>query len=378
VIACDADSPTGPATLPTPSEPLLTLTGGTGTLLFPIVTPGEFQPIGFAVGLNNASQVTGGGRMLSTDDQNKPYRWSPGAGAVKLLGCCDTQYGVDINDAGVVVGSAQVDAVTGWRGFVATGTTMVRLPILSGAAASANAFAYAINDAGQIVGWSTSSHGYPHAVLWSPDGAIHDLHTYLDIFEGLVRSVAIDINSSGQVIGRASGQFPPHDMRLFLWSEAKGMQDLALLTGAPLIDVVEINDAGQIIGTYSAPGGERHAFRYTPGTGLLDLGTLGGRYSEPTGLNGKGDVVGMSETTDGASHAFLWTEAEGMEDITAITGVPEVRRLNDNLQTLTGTREPTGILTSSPVVPARLVQLKVTQSDSPPIALFTWSCNGLT
>ena len=87
--------------------------------------------------------------------------------------------------------------------------------------------------------------------------------------------------------------------------------------------MVEINDAGQIIGSYSAPGGQSHAFRYTTGFGLRDLGTLGGLASAPTGLNDKGDVVGSSTLADGSTHAFLWTAGDGMEDITALTGVPK-------------------------------------------------------
>jgi probable HAF family extracellular repeat protein len=372
VIACDADSPTAPTALATPSEPLLTLTGGAGTLIFPIVTPGEFQPRGVAVGLNNSGQVTGAGRILSTDDQNKAYRWTPGAAAVKLIGCCDTQYGVDINDAGVVVGSEQVSAIIGWRGFVATGTTMVRLSILDGAPVDGDAHAYAINDAGQIVGESVSPDRSRHAVLWSPAGWIHDLGTL-----GGSRSAAVDINSSSQVIGSSqiAGNAVTH---YFLWSPGTGMQDLNATIDPNITSVVEINDAGQIVGTYTAPNGQSHAFRYTPGAGLQDLGTLGGTFSEPTGLNGKGDVVGRSAIADGTVHAFLWTEAEGLEDITAVTGIPEVRRLNDNLQTLTGTAPPTSIVLFPPGLTARLIQLEVTQNDAPPIALFTWSCNGLT
>ena len=64
-----------------------------------------------------------------------------------------------------------------------------------------------------------------------------------------------------------------------------------------------------------------------------------------------------------------------MEDITAITGVTEVRRLNNNLQTLTGTMPPS----ISPQVGRfnpQLVQLTVgtTIVDAPPVANFTWRC----
>jgi probable HAF family extracellular repeat protein len=200
-------------------------------------------------------------------------------------------------------------------------------------------------------------------VIWSSSGAIQDL--------GIANSTGIDINASGKVIGSMTVAGETH---FFLFSPGAGVQDLTTLLGA-LTSVVEINDAGQIIGTFTAPDGAEHAFLYTPGSGLLDLGTLGGATSAPTGLNGKGQVVGTSLTEDGAAHAFLWTSTGGMEDITVKTGVSEVRRLNDNLQTLTGTAPP--VYGSLRRVIPRLVQLQVTSNDAP-VARFTASCDGLT
>ena len=140
--------------------------------------------------------------------------------------------------------------------------------------------------------------------------------------------------------------------------------------------MVEINDAGQISGTYTTAGGQSHAFLYTPGSGLRDLGTLGGTTSAPTGLNNAGQVVGTSTTAGGVTHAFLWTPTDGMEDITALTGITDVRRLNDNLQTLTVTVPPTGLPNFSTSGIPRLVQLNFTPTaaDAPPVAAFTWSC----
>ena len=116
---------------------------------------------------------------------------------------------------------------------------------------------------------------------------------------------------------------------------------------------------------------------HTPGSGLRDLGTLGGSSSAPTGLNGNGDVVGWSTLADGSTHAFLWTEMDGLDDVTELTGLVDIRRLNNNMQTLTVTAPPTGTPKLGVAIP-RLVQLKVTQLDARPTAAFTWSCNGLT
>ena len=354
-----------------PAGAVRTLTGATSTPLFPTAAPGAVQARGDARGLNASGQVTGAAYGLVPGSVDfVPYRWTSGSGAVEISGCCDTQWGADINDAGVVTGTTQVSQIVGTRGFVAVGTSLVPLPILAGADPAGNAGAVAINDAGQIVGYSPAPGGFPHAVLWSAAGVIQDLGTL-----GGTNSSAIDVNASGQVIGSSqiAGNAATH---FFLWSSATGMQDLDTVIGPAITSVVEINDAGQISGTYTTAGGQSHAFLYTPGSGLRDLGTLGGATSTPTGLNDLGQVVGRSTTAAGATHAFLWTATDGMEDITAITGIPDVGRLNDQLQTVSGWVSPGSPVSLTTAVVPRLVQLQFTAagSDAPPVAAFTWSC----
>src|SRR5512133_950486 len=146
ITACRADVATGPIGRPAvPGDALRLLTGGVGTPIF-TAPPGENLAVGYAIGLNNAGQVTGAEfGLIQIDDTNKPYRWTPGVGAQKISVCSDTGFGTDSNDAGGVVGSTQVDAVTGMRGFVAPGNTGTRLSILPGMPVSGPSRAFAIN-----------------------------------------------------------------------------------------------------------------------------------------------------------------------------------------------------------------------------------------
>jgi len=355
--ACSSDAATSPmeSTL-TPAVAVRALTGATSVEVLTEVTPG--LPIrADARGLNASGQVTGSQLGLTQRSGDfTPYRSTPGSAAAALSGCCNTQWGADINDAGIVVGTAQSGLVEGRRGFVAAGPSMLTLPILPGGDAELSAGAVAINDAGQIVGYSPGAAGR-RAVLWSASGVIQDLGTL-----GGSTSEAIDINASGLVIGKSliAGDAETH---FFLWSVESGMQDLSARLG-PITSVVEINDAGQIIGTHTTPGGESHAFLYTLGSGVRDLGTLGGTTSAPTGLNDAGQVVGSSTLADGSTHAFLWTPTDGMDDITIVSGIRSVRRLNDRLQTLGG---PVAAPTSSPEFSTTgdplLVQLNFTPSS---------------
>jgi len=52
----------------------------------------------------------------------------------------------------------------------------------------------------------------------------------------------------------------------------------------------------------------------------VDLGTLGGRSSYATAINSSGVVVGWSETGPGETHAFRWTPSSGMVDLGTLAG----------------------------------------------------------
>jgi len=361
LTACGADSATAPAddALVAPTVAVRTLTGATSVEVLPEGDTG--LPVrSDARGLNASGQVTGAqfGLTPFTEDF-KPYRSTPGSVGAELAGCCGTQWGADINDAGVVAGTMHTGLLDGTRGFVATGTSMTALPILPDADPEGSAGAVAINDAGEIVGYSPSATGR-HAVLWSAAGVITDLGTL-----GGSSSEAIDVNASGVVIGRSliAGDVATH---FFRWSAESGMQDLNTQLGA-ITSIAEINDAGQIIGTYTTSLGASHAFLYTSGGSLRDLGTLGGASSEPTGLNDAGQVVGSSALADGSMHAFLWTPTDGMDDITAVSGIRTVRRLNDKMQTLAGpVVAPATIPGFSTAGDPLLVQLNFTPSSPSP------------
>ena len=101
-----------------------------------------------------------------------------------------------------------------------------------------------INDAGQIIGWSHTSGGESHAVLWeNGESAPKDLGTL-----GGSKSFAYAINETGQIVGGSdiTDDSVYHAVR---WQN-EGMLDLGTLGGSES-EAFGINDAGQIVVTDS-------------------------------------------------------------------------------------------------------------------------------
>ena len=122
-----------------------------------------------------------------------------------------------------------------------------------------NSKAFAINNSGQAVGWSSDS-AY-HAVLKSPGKDLLDLGNL-----GQNSSRAYDINDSGWVVGHTS-----FDITAFLWTPDEGMQDLNdlvvnLPAGVHLNYAFAINNRGEIAGYTS-----NSVFKLTPIVSLPSL-----------------------------------------------------------------------------------------------------------
>lgn len=106
----------------------------------------------------------------------------------------------DINNAGVVVGDATANGLTNYRHAISyDGAILGDLGTLTGGNSSR---ANAINELGQIVGWSGSSAGN-RAFLYE-SGAMTDLNSLIDPTTGWVLYEASGINESGQIVGWGS------------------------------------------------------------------------------------------------------------------------------------------------------------------------------
>lgn len=191
-------------------------------------------------------------------------------------------YGAAVNNAGVVVGCADV-AGSGTHAFVYAAGSIKDLGTGTGGA-DGNSCALAVNDDGTIAGRAATG----ELVEWK-DGRVADLG---------VKGNVTAINGSGVVVGSIKDGTAT---RAFMYRDGV-VTDLGNLgTDANASSSANaINARGQVVGNSN-----NHAFLYENGA-MRDLGTLGGASSIAKGIDSHGDIVGMSGDAHGAPTPFVY------------------------------------------------------------------------
>ncbi len=135
------------------------------------------------------------------------------------------------------------------------------------------------------------------------------------------------INNHGQIVGYSEAV--DRSCHLCLWEPNGYVQDL----GPAVHTRYYLNDAGQIAAMMRDPNGNYVAFIRERAGGTRTLGTLGGVESEALGLNNRGQVVGWLRTAEHLKHAFVWDATHGMRDLSAPEDDDgEARAINDRGQ----------------------------------------------
>jgi probable HAF family extracellular repeat protein len=238
-------------------------------------------------------------------DLGTPY---PGDALTNLLTLGDPCTGLDsgaigISNANHVVGWADIDdtrmhavLVTPVSGLWFTDSDpndlvndlLVDLGTLPPAGADPVSSATAVNDAGQVTGYSYTvgldGRAAYHAFLVTPT----------------------DSNGDGAVDTWFTGTAGVNDL----------MADLGTLGGANSWGR-DINNRTQVVGEsdYDAAPGAHYTRAFLWGNGTMsDLGTLGGNFSAASGINSNGDIVGWAGNSDEERHAFVYQDGE-MKDL---------------------------------------------------------------
>ncbi len=245
-------------------------------------------------------------------DANPPWQ-------VQSLGVLPDYFGsyaLGLNNNGVAVGASYAFGLghaTKWT-RTKNGWTIEGLALLPGGDYS---IAYAVNDAGIIVGMAEGSDGLRHAAQWVGNKVVD-----LGVYPG-EHTDAKAINNSNQVVGETWGigltrAFLSHDGQIVDLND-----QIPPDTGWDLRSATGINDDGQIAG-YGALGGFFHSYLLTPVAATL---------TDPVpGKLGVANSFTISPAFDTAVNLY-WSDSTGE---TALEGCAEVP-LNLDSPTLLGT-----------------------------------------
>lgn len=253
----------------------------------------------------------------------------PAAYRVINLGTGEIAAFPDINDRGQVAYTL-TNGPAALRALFYDGASIVEIDPLG----STHIGAIALNNAGQVAGSALVGGGpNTHAYVWTRSGGAIDLGTLSGVSSG-----ATDINNRGEVTGNSiTGTSFPHAFR---WSAGTGIEDLGLLPGATFpafTNATAISDSGLIAGWGTSASGDGHAFAWTRKTGIIDLGTFGGQFSFANGVNALGQVVGYAAAPGNVYHAFIWSPYGGLRDLGLGGGLESFAgAINDNGQVIGG------------------------------------------
>ena len=260
--------------------------------------------------------------------------------------------GVDLNDAGDVIGTVYRDTSCGsfclppqetvaWR----AGTKVV-LPPLPG---FSGIYPAAINNRGEIVGVAGVPGTTTHAVVWTPSGAGYAVRD-LGALPGMSSTTAAGIDDQGRVVGWSStGGAIPTAAAPFLWSAGGGMVNLASL-GYPS-DIPEAMSPGGAVAT--ATGwyqlGNPASFMPLPAPPAGFFGPT--RYA--TAINDHGDQARFLITSGSQNLVYLYRLPRGGA-WQQLSGVPTghltrygIGSINDALD-ITGTVSSAGVIAAGP------------------------------
>jgi probable HAF family extracellular repeat protein len=315
-----------PPTAPGVARAQATVAGATVTVL-----PNLGGGFTAAADINDAGQVVGW--SLDGTATRRAFLWTETEG-MKDLGTLGgtTAEATAINAAGQVVGFSETAA----RRLHAFLWTPERGMQDLGTLGDAGSVASAINNRGEVVGYTFAQIGETfenHALLWTPEQQMVELPTL-----GSAVSAAVAINNAGRVVinvATAAGEEHP-----FLWSQQHGMLDVGGLPGEAT-NGTAINESGRIVGVAIRQPDAR-PFLWSANQGLRELGALDGpAVGAVSDINDAGQVVGSFSAMPGGRHAFVWSLAKGTQDLYAATGMREARAINNRGEVVGGDRVAT-------------------------------------
>ncbi len=293
----------------------------TGAGASPSVSGLSAVPLGVGVGTNDATGINNSGAIVGNayfsagGYQGFYYTEAGGVELIPRLATGAASGAAAINNAGVAIGYSSLAGHGGSHAYTYSGGVLTDLDTRSGEG-SFSSNAYAINDAGTVVGAANTGPGNNGAAIFK-DGAVTFLSFAGGATPSLINSVATAINNSG-VIG---GLYQKPDGKLeSVVDLGEGMVVLDRPEGSVGSRITGINDSNVVVGNYftevewmmgmmmershgfymALDGPEAWVQKFIAPLGT-DVGT------ELKAINSHGDMVGLSLGEWGTQNPFLFS-----------------------------------------------------------------------
>lgn len=288
--------------------------------------PPSGDMIGLGGAINDAGMVVGSSDFFG-DPDNHAYQFFSDAAPQPLgepAGYTESS-AWGLNASGVAVGVVLKDGVDPDVVHDAAIWAPASAPALLPAVATGDSYAFAINDAGTVVGGhSNETETVLSAVTWPSGGA----PVVLDPLGNPIAQ-AIDINNSGVVVGFAgsvSGTAP------MVWVPGDAPLTLPTLDGTEAV-ATGINDDGVVVGAAKTPGDAAiHLFRWTVAGGLEDLGAppggipdvFLGELAGPLGpeVNSLGQITVIAGSS--SVNGYVWADDDGFTKLPPLPGASDI------------------------------------------------------
>jgi probable HAF family extracellular repeat protein len=251
--------------------------------------------------LNASGELVG---FMPFGSTNEGFLFSNGSvTALGFLAGDTSSTATGINAGGLICGNSL--GPNGYRGqpmhaFVTTGGALTPLGSFGGGLS----VAHSVNDAGEVVGWATTSAGFADPFIWKA-GVLTDMNRAGGLPAAGFSPLAI--NESGQIAGSLifSNSFP-QIVHPFLWtpSTPQGQSgtsvDLGMIPGNFIqCQASAINTHGDVVGTCNSGGRGssvvHHAFLAHAGTivdlNSVNIGQTGVTLAYATGINDVGQIL---------------------------------------------------------------------------------------
>ncbi|MFF4449241.1 hypothetical protein [Streptomyces sp. NPDC001502] len=200
-----------------------------------------------------------------------------------------------MNESGDVVGFS-LDA--NGDGFLVRWGADGSLTPLQAVGGGTGGHAVKIADDGTVAGFTDTPDGVRHAARWNAAGVL----TRLEEPPGYVQGEAQDINNARVAVGQLSTDTATIPVR---WGPDGRATALRLPPQAHGGTATAINERGEIAGYVSVPGEKTRAVRWDIAGRVHDLGSLGGSDSQPSAINERGTVAGRATDAGGTWKAVL-------------------------------------------------------------------------